>query len=153
MVGNAANNFLRGKVGNDILIGGAGNDTLVGNYNNDTLFGGTGNDLLKGGKGADIFVFASPSEGMDTIADFNVAEDTIHVYSDSFGSDLVTGAVITTQQFWLGASAADTSDRFIYNQSTGGLFFDVDGKGGAAQIQVAQLSTGLAMTNNDLFVV
>ena len=153
MVGNAANNFLRGKVGNDILIGGAGNDTLVGNYNNDTLFGGTGNDLLKGGKGADIFVFASPSEGMDTIADFNVAEDTIHVYSDSFGSDLVTGAVITTQQFWLGASAADTSDRFIYNQSTGGLFFDVDGKGGAAQIQIAQLSTGLAMTNNDLFVV
>ena len=62
------------------------------------------------------------------------------------------GAVITAAQFQLGSAALDASDRFIYNQTTGGLFFDADGNGGAAQIQIATLSTGLALTHNDIFV-
>jgi hypothetical protein len=38
------------------------------------------------------------------------------------------------------------------NQQTGALFFDIDGKGGATQVQIAKLSTGLALTHNDIVV-
>ncbi len=54
--------------------------------------------------------------------------------------------------FTIGSAATDDSDRFIYNQTTGGLFFDADGIGVASQMQFAQLSSGLAMTNLDIFV-
>jgi Ca2+-binding RTX toxin-like protein len=53
--------------------------------------------------------------------------------------------------FTIGSAATGDSDRFIYNQTTGGLFFDA-GISAASQVQFAQLSTGLAMTNLDIFV-
>jgi Ca2+-binding RTX toxin-like protein len=65
---------------------------------------------------------------------------------------LTVGAAITADQFRIGASAGDAGDRFIYNSTTGGLFFDKDGIGGTAQVQFATLSTGLAMTNADIVV-
>lgn len=65
----------------------------------------------------------------------------------------MNGAAITAAQFTIGSSAADERDRFIYNQNTGVLFFDEDGIGAAGQVQIATLSTGLAMTNADIFVV
>lgn len=65
------------------------------------------------------------------------------------------GAAITVAQFRLGSSAGDSSDRFIYNKGTGGLFFDPDGNvaNGTGQLQFAQLSTNLAMTSKDIFVI
>lgn len=42
---------------------------------------------------------------------------------------------------------------FIYNKANGALLFDADGTGASASVQFAQLSTGLAMTNNDIFVI
>jgi len=68
------------------------------------------------------------------------------------GTGLTANAVITTDQFRIGASAGDASDRFIYNSTTGGLFFDRDGIGATAQVQFATVSTGLPMTNADIFV-
>ena len=53
----------------------------------------------------------------------------------------------------IGAAAADATDRIIYNSGTGNLFFDQDGTGAAAQVLFADLATGLALTNNDFFVV
>jgi Ca2+-binding RTX toxin-like protein len=60
--------------------------------------------------------------------------------------------VLAAAQFTVGSAASDSSTRFIYAQSTGALFFDADGTGSFEQIQIAQLSTGLAMTNTDIFV-
>jgi Ca2+-binding RTX toxin-like protein len=45
-----------------------------------------------------------------------------------------------------------SAHRFIYNSTTGGLFFDGDGLGGVSQIQIATLSIGLNVTNNDIRV-
>lgn len=70
-----------------------------------------------------------------------------------FGGGLTTGAAITAAMFKIGARAGDASDRFIYNQNTGALFFDSDGTGTTGQIQFATLSTGLALTNVDISVV
>jgi Ca2+-binding RTX toxin-like protein len=151
--GNDANNVLYGKAGNDTLVGLGGDDILLGGIGNDTLSGGSGSDTLRGGVGADYFYFYQ-NIGVDTIVDFSVAYDTIGVSRNSFRNvGLTAGAAITADQFRIGASAADASDRFIYNSSTGGLFFDADGTGGTAQVQLATLSAGLAMTNADIFVI
>lgn len=131
-------------MGKDILIGGNGNDTLTGGVNNDTL---TGN------AGMDSFNFVMPTEGIDTITDFSVVDDTIVVSAKGFGGGLIVGAVITPDQFVIGTSAIDAADRFIYNSKTGALFFDVDGTGGMAQMQLASLSPDLGLTNNDILVV
>jgi Ca2+-binding RTX toxin-like protein len=143
ITGNAAANSLSGGLGNDTLIGGAGHDTLVGNG---------GADTLTGGAGSDRFNFNSRIEGVDRITDFNVADDTIVVSAAGFGSGLVEGAAIAATQFRIGLAANSASQRFIYNATTGGLFFDPDGNGKTAQTQLAILTTGLAVTNADIFV-
>ena len=172
--GGAGNDTLSGANGNDYLDGGSGNDFLTGDYynpltgysdtliggtGNDTLLGGVGSDLLTGGAGQDNFRFDFTSEGIDTITDFVVADDTIGIYGGlpdyvhGFGGGLTKGTTITTAQFALGLAATDPSDRFIYNKNSGSLFFDADGTGAGAQVQLASLATGLAMTSTDIFIV
>jgi len=148
---------INGTNGNDSnLLGTSADDIINGLAGDDFLFGGLGNDILNGGRGADRFDFIDPSvEGVDRIVDFSVAQDTIGISAASAyfqGAGLTANAVITTDQFRIGASAGDASDRFIYNSTSGALFFDRDGIGGTAQVQFATLSTGLAITNADVFV-
>lgn len=163
--GGAGNDTLEAGEGNDSLYGRNGNDKLNGEGGNDAVYGGDGNDnlngfygadTLAGGLGLDTFYFEEPSQEIDTIKDFVVAEDTIEVsdsyYDYGFGGGLTPGATITDDQFVIGSAVADASDRFIYNQKTGALFFDADGTGATEQVQFAQLSTGLDMTNADIFV-
>lgn len=150
--GTGGNDTLDGGAGNDTLDGGAGNDILNGGAGQDTLIGGSGSDTLIGGTGSDIFVFNSSNQGIDTITDFISAGDRMRVSASNFGGELVAGN-ISASQFVLGLSALDTSDRFIFNQQTGALFFDGDGSGNAAKIQLTILSNGSSMSASDIFVV
>jgi serralysin len=140
--GNSLDNAIYGNAASNSISGGAGNDYLVGSM---------GSDTLTGGAGKDAFAFGTQREGIDTIKDFKVADDDFYISRSGFGAGLAAG-YITADQFRLGSSAQDGSDRFIYNKSTGAVFFDADGIGGAAQVQIAKVSTGLAMTNKDFFV-
>ena len=54
LIGNEANNTLRGNSGNDALFGGAGNDTLIGGSGDDELYGGDGNDSIRDNSGDDV---------------------------------------------------------------------------------------------------
>jgi hypothetical protein len=154
ITGTKFNDRLLGQGGNDSLRGGAGSDTLVGGNGSDGLVGGAGSDRLTGGRGSDHFVFNSRNERRDIITDFNPASDTIVVSARGFGGGLRAGAAITSAQFHIGTRAADRSDRFIYNRSNGSLFFDADGTGGSFnQVEIADLSSNLAMTRADIFVV
>ncbi|MFM7908331.1 MAG: putative Ig domain-containing protein [Microcystis sp.] len=144
IIGNQNNNDLEGTNANDFIDGQGGNDRLVGNL---------GNDTLTGGAGGDRFVFSSPSQGIDLITDFNVIDDTINVSASGFRAGLVANAAIQSSQFLIGTSATTASQRFIYNKTTGALFFDADGLGGAAQVQLATLNPGLTLTKTDIFVV
>jgi Ca2+-binding RTX toxin-like protein len=150
--GGAGNDNLVGKAGSDRLIGNAGNDNLIGNSGNDTLIGGAGNDTLTGGSGADRFTFNSRNEGIDRITDFSVVDDAIAVSAAGFGGGLVIGTLPATR-FVIATAATNTNHRFIYNNTSGALFFDQDGLGGTAQVQIATLSSGLAMTNADILVI
>ncbi|MCV3244136.1 calcium-binding protein, partial [Mesorhizobium sp. ZC-5] len=88
---------------------------------------------------------------VDAIFDFSVPADTIMLENTIF-STLAAG-VLAASAFHIGAAAADALDRIIYNAATGALSYDSDGTGAAAATQFATLSTGLAMTNADFFVV
>ena len=55
-------------------MGRDGDDTLSGGAGDDRLIDGAGVDSMTGGAGADIFVFA-PDNRMDTVTDFDIAQD------------------------------------------------------------------------------
>ncbi len=144
LTGNSGNNRLSGEGGNDILVGGAGNDTLIG---------GAGSDTLTGGAGLDSFLFNGLSEGVDRINDFVPADDTINVSAAGFGGGLTANSVLAIDRFTIGTAATTTDHRFIYNSTTGALLFDADGNLSGSSQQLATLGTGLAMTNEDIFIL
>ena len=137
---------------NNVLTGGLGNDTLEGLGGNDTLNGGAGNDTLTGGTESDYFTFNTPTEGIDRITDFSVIDDTIVVSATGFSGGLVAGAAIIPNQLVIGSGATTLNHRFIYNSSTGALFFDADGNGALASTQIATLNPNLALTHQDIYV-
>ncbi|WP_263626427.1 FG-GAP-like repeat-containing protein [Novosphingobium percolationis] len=156
--GNSLANVLIGNNGANALRGLAGNDTLNGGAGNDKLYGGEGKDTLTGGTGKDCFVFGTPSTSRDTITDFSHAEgDKIQLSKTVFTGFAYTGA-LRADDFYAAAGATkahDASNRLIYNTTTGILYYDADGLGGAAAVQVAQLgaSTHPTLAYGDLQII
>lgn len=72
-------NRIGGDNDDNILIGTDKGDLLIGFDGDDTLNGGAGQDTLYGGAGHDIFIFDILDGNVDTIRDFNVAEDKIDI--------------------------------------------------------------------------
>ncbi|WP_114946870.1 CHRD domain-containing protein [Microvirga calopogonii] len=163
LIGGSGNDRLDGGIGNDRLSGGSGNDVLRGRSGddvlnggpgNDTLNGGLGNDVLIGGSGADAFVFntALGSTNVDTIRGYSSAADTIRLDNAIFAG-LPTG-VLSADAFHIGTAAADATDRIIYDNATGALYFDADGIGTAsAPIQFALIQGAPALTHSDFLIV
>jgi Ca2+-binding RTX toxin-like protein len=151
-VGNDLNNVIQGSFSLDTLRGKKGNDTLLGAEGNDRLVGGIGEDTLTGGAGVDRFMRWQSNTGIDTITDFQVGEDLLCFSAKGFGGDLVKRSVLDESQFTLGSAATTDSQRFIYDDTTGALFFDADGTGESEQVQLATLSSGLALGNADIFI-
>ncbi len=153
--GDSGNDFLSafGASGNNTLDGGAGNDILIGGNGNDFLIGGRGSDSISGGGGTDTFVFNSFNEGTDNIRDFNATNEIIQISSAGFGGGLLTGS-LSISQFTLGTSATTSDQRFIYNNTTGALYFDQDGNaGGFRQVQLAQLFGTPSLTTSNFVIV
>jgi uncharacterized repeat protein (TIGR01451 family) len=151
--GTIGNDNLSGGFGNDILNGLDGNDTLDGQDGNDIIQGGSGNDTLIGGTGNDNFVFNSPTDGVDTITDFeNGGIDRIVISAKGFGAGLTPDDFLQQSQFVLGTMAADGDDRFIYDPATGNLFFDPDGTGNLPQQQIAKLTGAPNLSAYDIFI-
>ena len=137
------------------LSGNAFANSITGNKGANTLKGKGGNDVLTGLDGSDSFVFNTGLDGtnnVDRITDFNIADDTIRVDDAIFTQAGPTG-VLAAAAFHIGSAAADASDRFIYDDTTGDLFYDPDGTGAGAATLFATLATGLALTEADFLVV
>ena len=153
MYGGSGNDYLNGGSGNDYMYGGSGHDTLLGSSGSDILVGHEGIDRLTGGTNKDTFRFYSWNEGIDIITDFNQLEnDNIQIFASGFSNQLSIG-VLNDNQFTLGSSASDAFDRFIYNSSTGALFFDADGTGALGQVQFATLSNKVNLSSSDIVIV
>lgn len=145
--GNALANAVTGTSGNDTLLGGAGADTLTGGAGNDLLIGGPGADRLDGGLGLDTFRFNAPGEGVDTINGYVIADDRIEVSAAGFGGGLLAGIdLLATGRYVENTTGRATSaagiGQFIFETDAARLWWDADGAGGAAAVQVARL-TGL----------
>lgn len=163
--GGGGNDQLAGNAGNDRLFGETGNDTSNGGLGNDLMAGGLGNDVLTGGAGNDTFLFDTALNrltNVDRITDFspNVAGNNDTIKLENTGAGLFNALALGTLSaaaFFKGAGAVaghDATDRIIYNTTTGDLFYDRDGLGGAAAIKFATLTTHpAALTNLDFLII
>lgn len=140
--GNGLINTITGNAANNQLNGGAGNDTING---------GIGIDRLTGGIGNDIFRFTTTGQ-IDTVTDYNVANDTIQLENAIF-TKLTTTGTLAAAQFRIGAQAADSNDFIVYNNITGALSYDANGNGVGAMVTIAMIGAGLNMTNADIVVI
>ncbi|HWT12883.1 MAG TPA: calcium-binding protein [Allosphingosinicella sp.] len=151
--GNSGANSVTGNSGGNLLNGGSGDDNVDGGAGNDSLYGSLGMDVLKGGAGLDRFLFntALGSTNVDNIVDFSVPADSIYLARYVFTRAGATGT-LGAAAFRQGTAAADASDRIVYDQATGQIFYDSDGSGAAAQILFATVAVGTALTNADFVV-
>lgn len=122
------------------LEGSAGSDWLIGDKFADHLNGHGGADLLSGGNGGDVILGGN---GHDDLAGGN-------------GKDVLNGGAgageLGAAKFHIGEHAHDGSDRIIYNDQTGALYYDPDGKGGVSQVKFAELDAGLKLSHSDFSV-
>jgi Ca2+-binding RTX toxin-like protein len=146
-----------GSGGSDTLSGNSAANTIVGGAGNDALNGQGSKDILTGGAGADTFIFntaLSATTNVDNITDFSAPSDTIRLENAIFTKIVAAGA-LTSAQFYKSTTgvAHDKDDRIIYESDTGKLFYDADGNGAGASVQFATLSTGLALTSADFYII
>ena len=145
---NAALTTALNLTGNEIA------QTILGNRGSNVLNGGRGNDTLTGGVGSDTFRFdtALGATNIDTITDYNVAQDTIELENSIF-TLLTAGSVVTADQFRnLALGVQDATDVIIYDQVTGSLYYDSNGLANGGQRQFAQVTAGTVLTNLDFMV-
>jgi hypothetical protein len=132
-----------GTEGNDQITGSSGNDHLIGGSGNDVLTGGSGNDVLTGGSGSDHFVYSlNPlvPVGIDTITDFNSAEDVL----DFVGYDK---SKITHK---LDASGYD---KFIFTQDSGTSSLNIETPQVATSLKVKNLKDNVLKLSDSYLTV
>ena len=138
------------------ITGTSGNDTLTGTAGDDTINGLGGNDTLSGGSGADVFVFqAAGGNGLDTITDFDPAEDTIQIVTGNlnFGKDnvwyeYIGGSDRSSQDIRVimdtnGNGQRDNSDEYV---TLSGILNSIDTGFSGRNINV-QAGGGFSFTN------
>jgi RTX calcium-binding nonapeptide repeat (4 copies)/Cadherin domain len=154
---------------NDVIKGSkTGNfkDTFYGGAGDDKLWGGYGNDTLWGGVGKDVFVFdgklgtskTDRKVNYDTIKDYSVKDDSIWLEGDLFKSNKVLYAKIKkgteiapkkleSKFFTVGDKAKQADDYFVYDAKKRVLYYDADGSGSKAAIEMATFTNNKALKN------
>ena len=154
--GNSLTNQLTGNNAGNILSGQGGADTLSGGAGNDTLIGGAKADTLTGGADIDTFVFdiLETSANKDTITDFTHGTDIIAIDRAAFTAFAGDPAgALNSSAFVVGTASTTSSEHIIYDSSTGALYYDVDGVGGAAQVQMASMTGAPTLLVSDFILL
>lgn len=143
LIGGSAGDQLVGNPSENRLEGAGGNDTLKGGSDSDTLVGGKGKDKLIGGTESDQFVFSAKlgSTNIDKIVDFVHGVDEIaldDVIFKALGTSFEKNEFVARAD---GHAASKASQHVIFDKSDGTLWYDVDGRGGKAAVQFAQLGS------------
>ncbi len=134
--------------------GNAVNNTIIGNSGSNTIRGFEGRDILTGNAGNDTFVFNTALNGttnVDTITDYTVGEDRIHLRLTVFG-ELGLGAVSNTE-FVNGTTALDGNDHLLYDSASGRIYFDANGNVAGERILFAIVDAGTVLSAADFFVI
>ncbi len=127
---------------------------LFGNAGANRLDGRGGNDVLHGKGGADIFAFTTVlgANNVDVVHGFSAVDDLIALENNGVFVGL-SGGALPASAFVIGTAAQDASDRIVYDQPTGRLFFDADGNGAGAQVQFALLNGAPIISASDFTVI
>jgi Ca2+-binding RTX toxin-like protein len=128
--------------------------TILGNAGVNILDGRGGSDTLMGGAGADSFAFTTAlgAGNVDRLLDMQAGTDKIAL-DDAIFTGIGPLGALNANAFVVGAAAADASDRIIYNNATGQLFFDADGTGAGAAVLFATLDGKPAISASDFTVI
>ncbi len=148
LTGSDFSDNLFGTNARNVISGGAGNDVIKG-YN--------GNDTLAGGSGKDVFVFNSAlnaTGNVDVITDFLAVNDTIQLDNAVFAA-LTTLGTLAAAAFRANTTglAQDASDRVIYENDTGELYYDFNGSAAGGGMLFAKLDPGLSLASADFVVI
>ena len=99
-------------------------------------------------------MFNNYAEGIDSITDFTVASDIIGISAAGFGGGLVAALRLSSSQFVVGSAASTETELFIYDDTSGALYFDQDGNDAVfSQVEIVGLATGLSLSANDFAIV
>jgi serralysin len=140
-------------------VDGTGNEldnVITGNNGDNRINGGAGKDVLTGGLHADTFVFdvLETTANKDTIKDFVSGTDHIELAVSVFTALADYGlGTLDIGELTFGTKATAADQHLIYNSGTGGLFYDVDGVGAAAQVQIALFSGHPTLNAGDFVIV
>ena len=99
---------------------------------------------MAGGANSDRFVFdtALGASNIDRITDFAKGTDKVVLDDDIFtklGTGTAAGKALSAANYKVGAKAGDSDDYLIYDPTTDKLFYDKDGSGAGAAMQVATI--------------
>lgn len=159
--GSIYNDTLTGSTGADYLNGYAGSDVINGGAGDDYLAGGSSADTLTGGAGKDTFMLGSDrglgiQNGVDTITDFNLTDDSFRLISADFTAFIGVTGTLASNNFVAGANkttASDSDDYIIYNSTNGNVFYDADGSASNySSVLIADINDGLALTHSHFTV-
>ncbi|KAB0264848.1 calcium-binding protein [Microvirga brassicacearum] len=151
---------LTGDSAANIIRGNSGWSSLRGMGGDDVLYGKNGKDALSGGTGRDTFVFdTKPNKifNRDKITDFKPVDDTIYLDNSVFkklgkGSFTKPGK-LNKAFFKISDKARDKNDYVVYDKKKGVLWYDADGSGQGAAVEISTLSKKLKMSALDFFVI
>lgn len=149
---------LRNAAGEGIAgVNGTGNELdnrIVGNPFDNVINGREGNDTLQGQAGADTFVFDSAlgAGNVDTVVDFNTnaADEGDRLLVRQTVAPGVVKGVLAEGAFHAGLAATDATDRFVFDQASGQLFFDADGTGSISQQLIAVFQRSAVVEASDI---
>lgn len=134
-----------------------GDDTMHGGRYTDHFIATLGNDTYTGYEDADDYIYNDVSFGGDLITDFNIFHgDAIHVKSENF-NNLEVGT-LSEDNFVLNDTglAGDADDYFIFNTEEQVLYYDADGSGSQAAVNIAtfqNLDEYSWVTNENILVI
>ena len=153
LFGDGGSNALRGGAGNDVIRGGGGNDVIAGGAGTDKLYGGTGRTSR------DTFLFdvtlnsaSVANRNKDVIYDFGSKYDVLAFDHDAFTNSTIARALagknfsldhpskMSSAFIRFGNHALDRNDFFIVNLQNHKLYWDVDGSGSKAMVEIAHFS-------------
>ncbi|MGO4527333.1 hypothetical protein AB4097_21065, partial [Microvirga sp. 2MCAF35] len=86
-------------------------------------------------------------KGGRPVNDFSASDDTIALSRSIFGG------IGSSVSLAVGSGANAATAQIVYNNATGALSYDADGTGALAQMQFAQLSSGLALTSGNFVLI
>ncbi|MCB1500150.1 MAG: VCBS repeat-containing protein [Bauldia sp.] len=152
ILGAKTADVLAGSAEADTVSGRGGKDRLSGLGGDDVLDGGRGKDKLIGGDGADSFVFADKLKAnVDKVLDFEAGTDTF-VLDGAIFRKLAPGT-LADEAFAVGGKAKDAHDRIVYDDASGRVLYDADGKGGRDAVVFAKIGKHLDVDASDFMVI